>query len=343
MTQSASRGVGTARVAVPTYRELLARTDAPSGSSWGVFGEGDQLGALNLIGPEEVRAATALVREGRVIDLDYPINAFVPSIAGTRPATEHHIFANNPNHRDDWLDSFYLQSTSQIDGLRHMRHPKHGFYGGVADELIGEGTPDLGIQLLARHGIVTRGVLLDLPRYYDSIGRAYDPLGREPISVDDLRGAASLHGVSFRRGDVVLMNTGWAEGYLALSAEGQEEIRANFRSPGVEQSEEMLSFLWDEGIAMLASDNSGIEVFPIDSASPFVDPSAPPPARGPNHNGMIHRPLIALLGLYLGELWRLDELAEACAEDGRYEFLLTAKPLAVTGGVGSPPNAMAIK
>jgi kynurenine formamidase len=333
----AARG-GTA----PTYRQLLERTDAPPGSSWGVFGEGDQLGTLGFIGAAETIAATALVRTGRVVDLDYPINTFVPSIAGTRPPTEHHIFANNPNHRDDWLDAFYLQSTSQIDGLRHMRHPVHGFYGGVADERIAEGSPDLGIQLLAEHGIVTRGVLLDLPAYFAATGRTLDVTTNQPITVADLRGAAEANGVEVRRGDVVLMRTGWAGDYLALSAEEQEYRRRNWGSPGIEQSDEMLEFLWDSGVAMLASDNAGVEAFPVDPASRFVDPDEPLPGRGPSHNGMLHRPLIALLGLYLGELWRLDELAEACAAEGRYEFLLTAKPLSVTGGVGSPPNAMAI-
>ncbi|MCP9964859.1 hypothetical protein [Actinomadura madurae] len=126
---------------IPTYKELLERQDAPPGSSWGIFGENDQLGTLNFLGPGQVRDAVGLVRRGEVFNLDYPLNTFVPAPAGTRPATVHHIFANNPNHRDDWLDSFYLQSTSQIDGLRHIRHPRHGFYGGVPDEEIGEETP----------------------------------------------------------------------------------------------------------------------------------------------------------------------------------------------------------
>jgi kynurenine formamidase len=327
----------------PTYRDLLARADAPPGSSWGVFGEGDQLGMLNLVGPEQTVAATRLVQDGRVFDLDYPLNTFVPSIAGTRPATEHHVFANNPNHRDDWLDAFYLQSTSQIDGLRHMRHPEYGFYGGVADDRIGEGTPDLGIQLVAEHGIATRGVLLDMPRYLASTGRTLDVTTNQPISVAELRGAADWAHVELREGDVLLMRTGWAGDYLALSPEQQDHRRRNWGSPGIEQSVEMLEFLWDTGVAMLASDNAGVEAFPVDPDSGFVDPYESLPERGPTHNGMLHRPLIALLGLFLGELWRLDELADACATDGRYEFLLTAKPLAVTGGVGSPPNAMAIR
>jgi hypothetical protein len=135
------------RADVPAYRELLTRTDGPPGSSWGVFGPDDQLGTLNFITAQATARAATLVASGRVFNLDYPLNTFVPSIAGTRPAAEHHMFANNANHRDDWLDSFYLQSTTQIDGLRHMRHPEYGFYGGVKDEAVEVGRPELGIQL----------------------------------------------------------------------------------------------------------------------------------------------------------------------------------------------------
>jgi hypothetical protein len=58
---------------------------------------------------------------------------------------------------------------------------------------------------------------------------------------------------------------------------------------------------------------------------------------------MMHQQLIALLGMAIGELWRLDELAEDCARDGIYEFLVVSKPLNLVGGVGSPANAVAIK
>ena len=61
------------------------------------------------------------------------------------------------------------------------------------------------------------------------------------------------------------------------------------------------------------------------------------------HNGGIHRPLLTMLGFALGEMWALEELAADCADDGVYEFLLTAKPLHLPGGAGSPANALAIK
>lgn len=326
----------------PSYAQLLQRTDAPGGSSWGVFDE-PQIGTLGFIGAEQSRAAVELVEDGRVFDLDYPLNTFVPSLAGTRPATEHHMFANNPNHRDDWLDSFFLQSTSQIDGLRHMRHPRHGFYAGVADAEVAEGTPALGIQLIARRGIVTRGVLLDMPRHFAATGRRHDVWGHIAYSVGDLCSAARRQGVELRAGDVLMLRTGWAGAYLAADEAERARHRVPWLSPGIEQSRSMLEFLWDTGIAMVAADNGGVEAFPVDEDSEFYDASEPAPERGPSHNGMLHRELIAMLGMPLGELWRLDRLAEACAVDGRYACLLTAKPLAVTGGVGSPPNAMAIR
>ncbi|GAA5166010.1 cyclase family protein [Amycolatopsis dongchuanensis] len=325
---------------VPRYEQLRTRTDAPPGSSWHVFGQDDQLGTLNFLTPETARAAAALVKRGRVFNLDYPLNTFVPSLAGTRPPTEHHIFSNNPNHRDDWLDSFYLQSTSQVDGLRHIRHPRHGFYGGVADSEIDVGTPALGIQLLAEKGLVGRGILLDAVRYFDHLGEPLAPDAPRGITPSELDSMAEHFGVVVRPGDILLLRTGFAEHWLASTPERRA---ARSGSPGLHQSEEMLAWLWDHRISLAAADNGGLEAFPVDPGSGWVDPDEPPPPRGPSHNGMMHRPLIALLGLVIGELWKLDELAEDCAADGAYEFLLTAKPLNLVGGVGSPPNALAVK
>lgn len=323
---------------IPSYQELVARTDAPGGSAWGVFGSPDDLGMLNFLSPERTVDAASLIRTGEAFGLDYALNAFVPSIAGTRPATQHHIFANNPNHRDDWIDSFYLQSTSQVDGLRHIRHPEAGFYDGVADAEIAEELPRLGIQHAAERGIAGRGVLLDMPRFFDAQGIEMPPTAAfTPEILDD---AAAAQGVTFAQGDILLLHTGWAENYLSLSPPERASRRG---SPGLHQSTEMLAWLWDHRFSLVAADNPGLEAFPIDPDSGFVIDGEPPPERGPSHNGMMHRSMIPLLGLMLGELWRLGPLADACAADGEYQFFLTAKPLRLVGGVGSPPNAMAIK
>jgi kynurenine formamidase len=332
------------RADVPTYRELLAREDGPPGSSWGVFGPDDQLGALNFLTSQATARAAGLVSSGRVFNLDYPLNTFVPSIAGTRPAAEHHMFANNANHRDDWLDSLYLQSTTQIDGLRHMRHPRYGFYGGVKDEAVEVGRPELGIQLAAEKGIAGRGVLIDLPRYFSAAGRDYDITTNQMIWPSDLDAALASQGAALESGDILLVRTGWSGYYLELSPAEQDRFRrGGMHAPGLGQSPETVRYLWDHQVAMVASDNAGVEAHPVNPDSGFLIPGEEVPERGPSHNGMLHRPLIALLGLLLGECWKLDELAEACAADGKYEFLLTAKPLNLVGGVGSPANAMAVK
>jgi hypothetical protein len=328
---------------IPTYRQLRERTDAPAGSSWGVFGAGDQLGSANNITPESVVAAAGLIRTGETFNLDYPLNTFVPSPAGTRPPTRHEIFANNPNHRDDWLDSFYLQSTSQIDGLRHMRHPRYGFYGGVPDDAVRVGSPDLGIQLVAEKGIAGRGVLLDLGRYFEKIGDPIDLRTNRMFTPEELDAAAADAGVRFRPGDILLIRLGWVPFFLGLPIDQRPKGKGRSGNPGLVQSEAMLEWIWDHRFAMVAADNSGLEATPVNPDSGWVDPDEAPPPKGPSHNGMLHRPLIALLGVLIGELWALEPLAEACAADGVYEFFVTAKPLNLVGGVGSPPNAIAIK
>jgi hypothetical protein len=328
---------------VPTYRDLRERRDAPPGSSWGVFGEGDQLGSLHHNTASTVVEAARLIRTGRVFNLDLPINTFVPSIAGTRPATEHHMFSNNPNHRDDWLDSFYLQSTTQLDGLRHMRHPEFGFYGGVADEAIEADSPDLGIQLVAEKGVAARGVLLDAGRYFTDMGRPIDLSTNHRITPQDLDDIARHQGTELKDGDVVLMRLGWVPFFLALPIDERPKGRGRSGNPGLVQSEEMLEWIWDHRVTMIAADNSGLEATPVDPASGWFDEAEPPPERGPSHNGMLHRPLIALLGVLIGELFDLEALGESCAEDGVHEFFFTSKPLNLVGGVGSPANAMAIK
>lgn len=326
--------------AIPLYRELVqGYRGAPPGASWGVFGDGDQLGTVNFLTPERVRAALTAVESGRIVGLDYPLNAFVPSIAGTRPETRHSIFANNSNHRDDWIDSFYLQSTSQVDGLRHIRHPQHGFYGGTPDDQIEVGTTPLGIHHLAERGIAGRGVLLDIPRHFAATSRAYDVTTTVRITPDDLDQVAARQGVELRPGDILMVYFGWAERYLAEGQNGRARMKGK---PGLAQSESMLSWLWDHQIALVASDNSGVEAIPVDRDSGWYDPDEPMPPLGPSHNGMMHRPMIALLGLTLGELWKLDELAAACVERGHHDFFVTVKPLNLVGGVGSPPNATAV-
>lgn len=323
----------------PTYDELASAE--PPGSSWDVFGRDDQLGTVNFLTPDRVAAAARLVRTGRRYGLDHAVTAFEPYPTGTRHPLDHHVFANNEWHRDDWVDSFYLQSSSQIDALRHIGHPRHGFYNGLTAEQNGPGSTRLGVHTWAAAGIAGRGVLLDLPRYFERLGRPYDATETIVVDARMLDDIALSQGVSWHPGDMLLLRTGWAEQYLAKTPE-QRLATPWRRSPGLAQREEILRWLWDHQIALVAADNLAVEADPVID-SDFRTPGETPPEKGVDHSGMLHRPLIALLGMALGELWKLDDLAADCAADGVYEFLLTCKPLNLIGGVGSPPNAIALK
>lgn len=326
----------------PTYDDLRRRTDAPAGSSWGVFGEESDLGTIARLTPEVVVRAAQLVQHGRMLNLDHPLTEFEPYPASLRQSLRHEMFSNNPDHRDDRLDNLYLQGTSQIDGLRHIGHPEHGFYNGTLGDEITAGTTRLGIAGWANHGIVARGVLLDVASYLDQAGRTLDLQRNSAISVDDLEATAEHFGVLFESGDALLIRTGWAPYYIGMDGAERDRLNSAIQCPGLEQSEAVLSWLWDHEFSLIAADNLAVECFPPLGTSPFNPPSEET-GRGLSHAGTMHRPLIALLGFALGELWALDELAADCHDDGVYEFMLVSSPLYLPAAAGTPANATAIK
>ncbi|HEY1732922.1 MAG TPA: cyclase family protein, partial [Acidimicrobiales bacterium] len=292
-------------------------------------GPHDEIGALNLVGPDEVVAASRLVRKGAVFSLDYPVNVFEPT--ERRPAAVHTVITMAPDWRDDYLDRFYLQQTSQVDGLRHVRHPAHGFYGGIDPDCVVADDPTIGVNRWADRGIVGRGVLVDVARQRERAGRPLDHAAGEPITVDLLDETLAAQGVGLSPGDLLLVRTGYPSYLAGLGGPHPAAVA------GLEQSHEMLAWLWDHRIPLVASDNTALECSPVVPTSPFFAVGG-----GPG-DGLMHPELIALLGMVVGELWRLDELAADCADDGVYELLLVVKPLNVVGGVGSPPNATAVK
>lgn len=318
--------------AYPTYADLLERTNGPAGSAWGIFGDDDEVGTINFLTPHIVARAASTVRRGAVFNLDAAVNSILPWSGGGRALAEHHITRRAGPECDDWLDSFYLQQTSQIDGLRHRGHPEHGFYNGVDAELIQPHTPTLGIQHWAERGIVGRGLLLDVDRAVGDGGDTFALDSNTMISVPMLEQTIAAQESPVEPADIILLRTGWMSHYRRQDAAGRDRVAEALRGPGLEQSEEMVAWLWDHRISMVAADNPALEAYPTSPDAPF--PWSPP---------LLHPILIGLLGLALGELFELDALAADCAEDGRYHSLLVAKPLNIVGGVGSPPNAVAIK
>jgi kynurenine formamidase len=315
---------------LPSYAELPVKPGAPAHSAWGLFGDDDQVGTINLLTAEKVREAAALVRKGKVFSLNLRLDLPNPALYD-RKAPQHTIL-EGPVHRDDYLDSFYPQASSQWDGLRHIRHPLAGFYNGTKDEEVSlEEGSKLGIENWARRGIVGRGVLLDVARYLEGQGTPIDPQSPFVIRKEVLEATARAQGVDIRPADILLIRTGWIEWYLEAPQDVRDKLAegdalTHLVVPGIGPAEEMAEYLWNLHIAAVAADNTSVEVWPPTQEA-----------------GFLHFYLLPLFGMPIGEQWYLKELAADCAQDGVYEFMLTSAPLNLPGGVGSPPNALAIK
>ncbi|NKZ10818.1 cyclase family protein [Mycolicibacterium septicum DSM 44393] len=288
----------------------------------------------NLAGPNEVLSAAELVLRGKTFGLDYALDAFTPALGPPRTPPTHTIVSKHRDQRDDLLDGFWLQASSQIDGLRHRRHAEHGFYNGTSDSAINEGEPALGVQHWSNHPIVGRGVVIDVARHRIATGQSIDHKAGEALTCKLLDEVLAAQEVELARGDIILIHTGWAAWYLSSTSAERKTVVESGRRTGMAQSQELLAWIFDHRIALAASDTFAFEALPPVPGSPFGSDT---------DNGMLHQDLIALLGVPLGELWRLDELAEDCSKDRVYECLLIAKPLNLVGGVGSPANATAIK
>lgn len=315
---------------LPRYADLPVFEKTGDAYAWGVWGEGDQLGAINRLTPERVLAAARLVRKGRLINLNLPLDQPQPALVESREPYRHQVFVNRGG-RDDALDNFYLQFSSQWDGLRHIRYREFGYWGGLQDEQVDEGR--LGIEHWAQHGIAGRAVLLDLPRFMARRGDPFDAQRRIAVDGHILEAMAAEQGVEFQQGDMLLLRTGWLGWYLGLDQAGRERLAGSLRAgegglhcPGLDSHRETAAWLWDHGVAAIAADNPALEALPVDPAAGFQ-----------------HRRLIPLLGIPIGEFWLLEDLADDCAADGVYECMLVAAPLNLPGGVGSPANAYAIK
>ncbi|HZU75549.1 MAG TPA: cyclase family protein [Dehalococcoidia bacterium] len=313
---------------LPSYRELPAVPGKPPHSAWGLFGEDDNVGLFNLITPERTAAGAREVQRGAVFPLNWDLEMPSPPLFG-RGALRHTVtgFASG---RDDVYDNFFPQSSSQWDALCHVGHPQHGFYNGLpAPVQTGTAEDKLGIHAWARKGIAGRGVLLDVARYRDSQG---DPLPANTayrIPVAELEATRKAAGVEIRTGDILLIRTGWMAWYLGASQQERFMLRnmQGLTTPGIENSEAMAEYLWDLHVVAAAADCPSLEAWPPEQ----------------REFGFLHQTLIGLFGLAIGEMWYLEELAQDCAQDGRYSFFLTSAPLNKQGGVGSPPNALAIK
>jgi kynurenine formamidase len=307
----------------PVTREWMQRTFEAT-KNWGRWGAEDERGALHFVTSRKRAAAAALARDGVAVSCarDLPVEA---SIENPSPALHHMLVAGDAadsvmpgvGATMDFIGvAFHGMATSHLDALCHVAVDGRIYNGFPVSEVRSTGARRSSVMVIA-DGIVSRGVLLDVPRL-----RGVDWLEPgERIVPDELERAETAQRVRVEEGDVLLVGTGRdarraAQGPWDPVAVGLAGLDAR-----------CIPWLHERRIAVLGSDGvsdalpgAGIEGWPIP----------------------VHQCCLVAMGVPLLDNLALAELARVCAERGRYEFLFLAAPLRVPGGTGSPLNPIAV-
>ncbi|KAF2765255.1 hypothetical protein EJ03DRAFT_217646 [Teratosphaeria nubilosa] len=320
---------------IPNFSDLPLDPNGPHHNAWGLYGKTDQLGTLNrLIDPLIVSTAATEIRTGVRISLDWPLDAQSDLPFFGRQAFHKQVYQKAPRIVNDDVWTFNTQSSSQWDGLRHFGYQKEEvFYNGVTLADIHGGKGDVnGIQAWAEKGIVGRGVLLDYHEWRlknqggeGGGGGQYNAFETAGISAAELKAVARAQGTEIQFGDVLLIRSGYMDAYNRLSRAEIMTLRERqpLRFVGVEQSDEMMEFLWGH-FSAVAGDQPSFEAWPT------------------QREFALHEVLLGGWGMPIGELFDLEKLGRHCKAVGRWSFFLTSEPCNVPGGVASPPNALAI-
>jgi kynurenine formamidase len=283
-------------------------------SNWGRWGEDDELGAFNFVTPDVTAAAAAGVKTGRTVSCARPLPT-QPGPENPVPVAHHMTATVTEGFGADYFAiAPHGYATSHLDALCHIFHDGKIHNGFSAETVTAHGATKLGVQHL-RPGIVTRGVLIDVPAV-----RGVDALEPgEPIFPEDLEAAEQASGDRVRRGDALLVRTGrwrWRE------LHGAWDARQNLA--GLDAS--CLPWLHEREIAVLGGDG-------VSDVVPSRVDGVPLP---------VHAVAIVAMGVYLLDNLDLEDLAPACAAEGRWTFLLTVAPLVLRGGTASPVNPIAV-
>ena len=294
--------------------------------NWGRWGDDDEIGTLNFVTPEKRVRAARLVKTGKSFDLGMPFDKDGPFPPGGFRINPVHVMTFMPSdtaHAPDGMITsddmviMGLQAATQWDSLAHVGYDGL-FYNNVAASAVNHvaGATRNSFAKAVQH-LISRGVLLDIARLkgVDRLGERYE------ITAADLSAAEERQGVRVESGDILLLRTGWYQWFLEGN---RERFMGDEPGPGLDSCR----WLYEREIAALALDNWACEPWP----SPI-----------PGGNIPFHQVTIRDMGLTLGEMFNLEDLAADCEEDAVSEFLFCAPGLKVTGSVGSPITPIALK
>lgn len=316
---------------IATVREL-----AEWYCNWGRWGDEDQLGTLNHVHPHHVVAAAGLVTTGQIVSLGLAYDEHGPQTGGFNRFNPIHLMTRDGSDalagatiRDFYggVDGYMrgtddilimpLQSGTQWDGLSHVIFENRIYNGYSADQVSSKGALKNDIRQ-GSDRMIGRGVLLDVPA-------AKGVPWLEPgyaITGDDLEECESHHGVEVGQGDFVFIRTGQM---AQVRDRGAWADYAGGRAPGLGLA--TVPWVAEKEIAALATDTWGMEVRPNETADVFQP---------------LHIIFIVHMGLWVGEIFDLEEAARVCPRVGRYDFAFSGPPLPITYAVGSPLSPLAI-
>jgi kynurenine formamidase len=269
----------------------------------------DSIGMLSAVSDEGIAAASKLVRRGARFRLDLPLDQPSPPLFG-RPPFRHDVWQVEGFERasDDVLNDFNTQGSTHWDALRHVRGDDGYFEA--------KDPAELGVEHYAT-GVVGRTVLLDLTR-----SPGVEPEGRRPVSPDELDACAKEQGVEIEARDIILLRTGWLAPFLATAADERPELP---EFAGLESSDAMYEWLEGHQITAIAADQLTVEVFPTEP------------------DNVLHERIIPGLGIVIGELFWLEDLAADSVETGVWDGFMVSVPMRIPGGCASPANAVVFR
>lgn len=325
----------------------------PEGSNWGDFGADDQLGRMNLLTPERRLAGLREVQAGEAFSLSLPLDYPGPLLEMRKPPR---LFAATMDGHDaynySWNDAvpgasdtmcddgvvLYTQFSTQWDSLAHVGAHFDADGDGVAEMVYyngfragehllspAQGGPfakALGMEQLGGIGVQGRAVLVNLHAIY---GR-----DKAVVNYDALMRALEQQRVDVQPGDFFCLYTGFADLVLEMNKQPDMRVLARTGAALDGYDDRLLQWITDSGIVALCADNIAVEEITL---KPHVDCGC---ALMPMHQHCLFK-----LGVYLGELWYLRDLAQWLQAAGRSAFLLTAPPLRLPGAVGSPVTPIA--
>ncbi len=292
--------------------------------NWGVWGDEDERGTLNYINLESVRTAAALVRSGQTVSMALPINK-VAGPDNPRPVAHYmaHLFEVDPAFGEPGFSLDFVAGETHgdchthIDALCHVAY-KGKLYNGKSASAVTTHGPRIQDITTYAHGVVGRGVLLDIPRLRGV--RWLEP--GEAVTREELEKCESAEGVSLRRGDILVFRTGhhrrrlelgpWNNGY---DGEGKAGLHAS-----------AITLLHERKVAAFFPDGDG-ETVPSN-----VEGIAYP----------IHALQLAAMGMICADSLQLEDVSVICEKEKRWEFFVVAAPLRLPEGTGSFFNPIAI-